>query len=222
MKNINQLGSIISEFYSLKSDKIINDYHWKINYSNLPLNIKLNTNQSLFKQNLELKKELTNQFKNNYKEAKNLVKYYIHDWGGIRTNSDETLKKYIEELPEKVIENGKKGIASWSKALTVFDYKKYAIFDARVSVSLNGLIISKIKGEKDFFPILPSRNKAIADFNKKIRIGNSINFIDSEVFYRTYLDLIKTVASEHKVGIAEIEMCLFAYAEELAQNCFKK
>jgi len=30
------------------------------------------------------------------------------------------------------------------------------------------------------------------------------------------------VAKELNVGIAEIEMCLFAYAEEIAKNSFKK
>ena len=37
-----------------------------------------------------------------------------------------------------------------------------------------------------------------------------------------YLDIIKMVARELNVGISEIEMCPFAYAEEIAKNSFKK
>ena len=70
---------------------------------------------------------------------------------------------------------------------------------------------------------MPSRNNAIKEFNQKLsRKLNKQDFIDSDLFYQMYLDIIKMVARELNVGISEIEMCLFAYAEEIAKNSFKK
>ena len=133
------------------------------------------------------------------------------------------MRSYCEKSPVDIIKNGKKGIASWSKALTVLNYREYAIFDARVSVSLNGLILQQLDENSRYFPIMPSRNNAIKEFNQKLRLKlNKQDFIDSDLFYQMYLDIIKMVARELNVGISEIEMCLFAYAEEIAKNSFKK
>jgi hypothetical protein len=226
MKNISQITRVLVKFYNHKCDNIDVVYKWNINYHKLPDGIKLNEKKSLFHQNLNLKHDLTNRYKKNEKdkkEIKRLIKYYISDWGGIHTNSDETLRSYCEKSPEFIIKNGKKGIASWSKALTVINFRQYAIFDARVSVSLNGLILQHIDEKTEFFPILPSRNKIIKEFNQKLKIKlNKQDFINSDIFYQTYLDIIKIVAKELKVGIAEIEMLLFAYAEEIAKNCVKR
>jgi hypothetical protein len=226
MKKIKQLIKVVVKFYSLKCDKIDVVYKWKINSTKLPKGIKLNEKKSLFHQNLNLKHELTNQYKKvskDKKEIKKLIKYYIYDWGGIHKNSDTTLNSYCDKSPVDLIKNGKKGIASWSKALTVVNYKEYAIFDARVSVSLNGLILQYLGESAEFFPILPTRNKEIKEFNQKLRQKiNRQDIIDSVLFYQTYLGIIKMVAKELNVDIAEVEMCLFAYSEEIARNSFKK
>ena len=226
MKNFNQLTKVVAKFYRLKCDKIDVEYKWKINCTKLPKGIELKENKSLFHQNLNLKHELTKRYKKvekDKKEIKKVIKYYISDWGGIHTNSDTTLRSYCEKSPVDIIKNGKKGIASWSKALTVLNYREYAIFDARVSVSLNGLILQQLDKNSRFFPIMPSRNNAIKEFNQKLsRKLNKQDFIDSDLFYQMYLDIIKMVARELNVGISEIEMCLFAYAEEIAKNSFKK
>ena len=66
-----------------------------------------------------------------------LIEYYISTWGGIHTNSEESMMEYSTLSASELIKLGKKGIASWSKAIVVHDPEEYAIFDARVAISLN-------------------------------------------------------------------------------------
>lgn len=156
------LIQVVSEFYNEKRKYIKSKYNWKINVDSLPDCIKLPNNTSLFEQNIELKKALTKQFnkvKGNKTEVLELIRYYISYWGGIHTNSERTLKSNTDSDVDEIIEKGTKGIASWSKALTVFNYEKYAIFDARVSVSLNGLIYQETGIQGSYFPILSSETK---------------------------------------------------------------
>ena len=79
------------------------------------------------------------------------------------------MEEYSKLSASQLIKNGKKGIASWSKAIVVHDPNEYAIFDARVAISLN--CIQKLYGLNYavLFPVLPSRNKIVALGNKLIR-----------------------------------------------------
>lgn len=43
----------------------------------------------------------------------------------------------------------------------------------------------------------------------------------TDTFYREYLNLITDVAKKSKGSMAEIEMSLFAYAEDIANETFK-
>ena len=216
---------VVREYFDAKKKDVKSKYDWTINFANLPDCVKLQTNTSLFEQNIELKKALTKQFKkvkDNKTEVLKLIRYYISYWGGIHTNSESTLKSYADSDVDEIIGKGTKGIASWSKALTVFNYEKYAIFDARVSASLNGLIYQETSIHGSFFPILISRNNTIKGFNMKLRnVTNRSSFKPTDTFYREYIKLLTEVANKSKVSIAEIEMSLFAYAEDIANETFK-
>ena len=114
-------------------------YSWReINEEKLPLGIQLPLGNQYIK-NLVLKQELNNRWKNSETEEDkfNLIKYYIATWGGIHTNSLESMNEYARLSADELIKKGKKGIASWSKAIVIHDPDKYAIFDARVAISLN-------------------------------------------------------------------------------------
>ena len=133
------------------------------------------------------------------------------------------MEEYSKLSASQLIKNGKKGIASWSKAIVVHDPNEYAIFDARVAISLN--CIQKLYGLNDavLFPVLPSRNKIVALGNKLIKAtakSESWEKAYEENFYTQYLKILNYVAKELNSDISTIEMLLFAKAEELVQDAY--
>ena len=144
-----KLTEIIVE-YSKKYVNENNDwYNWReINEDKLPMGIELPEGNQYLK-NVVLKKELNKKWKEsqNVEDKLILIKYYIATWGGIHTNSLESMEEYSKLSASQLIKNGKKGIASWSKAIVVHDPNEYAIFDARVAISLN--CIQKLYGLND-------------------------------------------------------------------------
>ena len=220
----------LTEIIVKYSKKYINEnndwYNWReINEDKLPMGIKLpNGNQYL--KNVVLKKELNKKWKESQSDEDKLIliKYYIATWGGIHTNSSESMEEYSKFSASELIKNGKKGIASWSKAIVVHDPNEYAIFDARVAISIN--CIQKLYGINDavLFPVLPSRNKIVAIGNKLIKAtakSESWEKAYEENFYTQYLKILNYVAKELNSDISTIEMLLFAKAEELVQDTYK-
>ncbi|WP_431158827.1 hypothetical protein [Winogradskyella poriferorum] len=136
---MNNIEKAIEQYCDLNLTNENNWYNWSIDMNNLPEQINIYDGNN-YEQNIQLKQDLNKLWAktNNQEEKENLIKYYIRDWGGIRTNRPETIKKYTASTTEELINTlGKRGIASWSKALVVKDSENYAIFDARVSISLN-------------------------------------------------------------------------------------
>jgi|TARA_B110000261_G_C12970907_1_gene312455 hypothetical protein len=220
-----KLTEIIVE-YSKKYVNENNDwYNWReINEDKLPMGIELPKGNQYLK-NVVLKKELNKKWKEsqNVEDKLILIKYYIATWGGIHTNSLESMEEYSKLSASQLIKNGKKGIASWSKAIVVHDPNEFAIFDARVAISLN--CIQKLYGLNDavLFPVLPSRNKIVALGNKLIKAtakSESWEKAYEENFYTQYLKILNYVAKELNSDISTIEMLLFAKAEELVQDAY--
>lgn len=221
------LSKIIAEYAREYINELNDWYSWReINEEKLPFGMKLPTGNQYIK-NVYLKKKL-NRF---WRDAQDngtryqLIKYYISTWGGIHTNSDESMYEYSTLSAVELIKLGKKGIASWSKAIVVHDPEKYAIFDARVSISLNCIQKLYNLSEPSLFPILPSRNKKVALGNKLIKQTaktESWRKTKNESFYRDYLDILRSVANELGADISTIEMLLFAKAEELVESTFPK
>jgi len=222
---VSRLVKKVATYYKSNCQKLNKKYYWKVNTENLPFsNLKLN-GSNLLELNLNLKKVLNRMFFKSSSRAERIAitKYYIYYWGGIHSNAESKIEFYATEEVHKIIELGNKGIASWSKALTARNSKKYAIFDARVSVSLNGLIYNEFGKNGMYFPLLTTRNEKIKKFHKDFRreIGRE-HYLSSDTFYEFYLDIIHAVAKECNTTISEVEMCLFAFAEEVALNTFKK
>ena len=198
-------------------------YSWrKINATLIPNRVKAEGINQYF-QNINLKGALHKEWllAIDDKRKEELVKYYIKDWGGIKSNGENKLKEYTHAREDNLIQKGKSGIASWSKALVVRNPSQYAIFDARVSASLNCLQIIHNIENKVLYPLLSSRNN-------KIKIGNKMldtlskkgswtkaNDID---FYNDYLVLLNGVANKRNEHISTVEMLLFAKAEDLVDE----
>ena len=220
----------LTEIIVKYSKKYVNEnndwYNWReINEDKLPMGIELPKGNQYLK-NVILKKELNKKWKESQSDEDKLIliKYYIATWGGIHTNSSESMEEYSKFSASELIKNGKKGIASWSKAIVVHDPNEYAIFDARVAISLN--CIQKLYGLNDavLFPVLPSRNKIVAIGNKLIKAtakSESWKKAYEENFYTQYLKILNYVAKELNSDISTIEMLLFAKAEELVQDTYK-
>ena len=220
-----RLTEIIVEYSKKYVNKNNDWYNWReINEDKLPMGIKLPEGNQYVK-NVVLKKELNKKWKESKSDEDRLIliKYYIATWGGIHTNSKESMEEYSKLSATQLIKNGKKGIASWSKAIVVHNPDEYAIFDARVAISLN--CIQKLYGLKDavLFPILPSRNKIVAIGNKLIKDtakSESWEKANEENFYTQYLKILNYVAIELSTNISTIEMLLFAKAEEIVENTY--
>lgn len=217
------LKSAIIELGNDLFDETNDWYNWrKINETLIPQEIKLPAGNQ-YKKNITLKVKLHDKWKleTDLSKKGELIEYYIKTWGGIRGNKPFAIEEYRSLLAEELIEKGVKGIASWSKALVIQDYNKYAIFDARVSCSLNALQIIYNTKDKRLYPILASQNKRIIQANKKLKlISTEYNWIKPNefTFYNEYLELLSSSANELNSNISTVEMLLFAKAEELIKK----
>lgn len=201
-------------------------YNWRnVNESKIPDAIQLPEGNQ-FKKNIALKELLHSKWKNekDIEKRGKYIAYYIIDWGGIKGNKSDSMKEYQENNAEELIQKGIKGVASWSKALVLHNPNEYAIFDARVSASLNCLQIINEVNNKILFPILASQNKTIISANKTIKgISKTEKWkvFDEYNFYRQYLNILKKTSQELNTNISTVEMLLFAKAEELINKSFK-
>jgi hypothetical protein len=202
-------------------------YRWQVP-GDLPTGISI-CGTSAYHQNVSLKKSLHEAWaKGDATRRFELTKWYISRWGGIHRNSRDTIEHYAESQANTLINRGQWGIASWSKALCIHDPDKYAIFDARVSMALNSLIVlNGLTATEDLFPILSTRNKEIGRANaelKKLSRRNGLRFRHNDAFYLEYLKLLKTVVSRsetsHPIGVYTIEMLLFSLAPTLTRQAF--
>lgn len=223
------LATSLTDFATEHIDTENNWYDYDFDILQLPVEMTISGGTS-YHRNVELKYGLHKHWKaGDDTEKEKVIRWFICDWGGIRGHKEETMKCYANSAPKDLISLGKYGVASWSKALSVYDPNQFAIFDARVSTSLNALqIISEVKNPS-LFPVLPSQNR-------KISYGNLLfpdhaaskrwNKLQNSTYYRTYIRLLEqTLAKLPKtegVGIYTIEMLLFSYAEKLLYRAFPK
>lgn len=218
-----QIENQIRQYVLENIDELAKSYSWSIDPNYLPIGITITEKDSVYIQNVMLKKELNRLWSENTDQLfrNQLIRYYIVDWGGIKSNRSQTLDIYGSQDAESLIKRGLKGIASWSKALVVHNPDKYAIFDARVSFSINCIRYLSDNEEQIFFPKLSSRNKRIAFGAEYIwqhaKYKNWTRLRNKEVYFN-YLQIIHNVANELNTSISTIEMLLFADAEKLSEK----
>ena len=186
--------------------------------------------------NIELKRELHERFENAPSdEREKLVRYYVTTWGGIKIGT-ETFRRYACERTEPLAGSGLDGIASRSKALVLHDPSRYAIYDSRVAVSLNYLVIRRVGhgrgyiGQRDgrkCFPLPPPRATWTQSAHRACRTLSErfdIPFYSKTApdFYSDYLRCIRVAASmlsdsEHRrICMHWVESMLFGMAERSA------
>ncbi len=195
-------------------------YTWEINSEHLPVDLSL-SGKNIYEQNISLRHQLHHAFlaTTDFEEKYKIIRWYIYHWGGVKANSNNTLAEYSQSPPETLILKGADGIASWSKALSIIDPVRYAIYDARVAMSLNALQVIYAVDSPQYFPPLKGRNTLINFFQAKLQTTFSQwNKASTQTFYQEYLALLQIVADQFSENVTrhEVEMLLFVHAEELS------
>jgi len=198
-------------------------YPWRVNPRSLPAGIVLPMG-SPYRQNVALKLQLSDMYSTADNDLKReITYYYIVKWGGIKRNTQENIRSYALDTPGSLIARGSKGIASWSKALCIRCPNEYAIYDARVALSLNCLQIISPAITPIVFPLLPGQNKLISLGSRMVLRYASVHgwaVARERDFYREYSDVLSSAAQFLGTNLYTLEMLLFAKAPELLQEAF--
>lgn len=198
-------------------------YRWPVNPNFLPTGIVLPIG-SPYVQNVALKLQLSDMYSAADDHLKQeITYYYIVKWGGIKRNTKENIRSYSLDTPASLIERGSKGIASWSKALCIRCPNEYAVYDARVALSLNCLQIISPIDTPIVFPLLLGQNKLINLGNRMVRRYASAHgwaAAHEREFYQQYNSILSSAAQLLGANLYTLEMLLFAKAPELLHEEF--
>jgi hypothetical protein len=207
------------------SDYLSNSYHllgeiyqWDFNLKDFPDNSYVKVGDNDYQKSRHLRNFIHQQIEDKSIQSSQFEKWYVHNWGGVKTNKQETLQNYINSSSSELINNNIKGIATWSKILAVRNPSQFTIYDARVALSLNSIqkkfdVIDPVE-----FPHLPSRNKTFV-IPAQVKIKKSGFFCNKKSinFYKFYIDLLQTTVKNQKLyDIQDAEMILFANAKNLS------
>ena len=188
-----------------------------------------------YEKNVSLKLELSKKFHANDLDVNRISKWIIMSWGGIKTLSKK-IDDYIYCVETKSYPDYLDGVASYSKLFAMFYPKEFAIYDARVAVSLN--VIQLLSDEKNalFFPYLSGRNKVTGDQTSGRGFSNIYDFKKNQIeatsqkhwefnqrkdVYKIYNEILSEICKKNNWDLWDIEMLLFAKAEELVLKISK-
>jgi hypothetical protein len=219
-ENSMKLQEALNGYLLTNVNQIQSSYEWDFPTKNLPTPYAKKFNND-YKNSLDLRAFIHDAIKSKSAKAGELQAWYVRDWGGVKTNSPSTLDEYIQTSSVDLIQRGDKGIASWSKMLSVRDPSKYAIYDARVAMSLNTISLTQSSESTLFFPQLASRNKKIVSAQAAVKMHAKRRALQpAKYFYNDYLNLLSQAVKEcgNKFDIQTAEMVLFANAEILASH----
>lgn len=207
----------IKNFIDQHIGQLLETYLWKFSTENLPIKFDF-YGTSEYENSLNLRMHLHNAYLVHDKSREDIQNWYVTNWGGVRSNRKETLKKYCELSAPELISLGSKGIASWSKMLSIRDPSQYCIYDARVGFALNAVQAIYKVDDPIYFPLLPSRNTFIRSSEPYIReLFKEVPL--AKDFYMTYNSILKNYCKSNKSwGIQSAEMVFFSQAPLLASQ----
>jgi hypothetical protein len=230
-----ELIARLSSFLTPYIENVQDSYNWPIP-DNLPLNLSIDRNTSNYQQNVDLKLSLSRLWSSSSIEHKCFIaEWIVKEWGRIT--------KGMQSLPDMVnrIENGTfdcpyARVASYSKILAVKNPFTFAIYDARVSVSLNAVQILEDLDCGIAFNMPPGRNKLTGFTGKGVGFSEQTIFkpkytttnrgwakVKRAVTYKLYLQTLQDIRARIKGSeLYDIEMALFSIAPELASLAMEK
>ncbi len=191
--------------------------------------------QSNYEKNVELKLLLSEEFKSKNLDVRKISEWIIKSWGGIPKLS-KNIDEYIKKVSEKEYPNMLSGVASYSKLFAMFYPREFAIYDARVAVSLNVIQLLSDECEVLFFPYLSGRNKItgyqktkkgfsrLPEFNRaniSKTSGKSWGYLDAAEVYPEYNNILTSICFQKNWNLWDIEMLLFSKAEDLVMQIRK-
>jgi hypothetical protein len=174
-------------------------------------------------QNVELRKLLSPLLKGSDFDIRlEAMRWVIYDWGHVRgkRGSERDWPEKFGSYETSVIENFIKSnnhyrIASWSKALAFADSSTYAIYDARVAMSLNS-ILDKIRHERKFYmppPSSPDLGRLFTKVKEHVRAQYEFKQI-AYMGYSEYRRLLNAIVQKGLApNVLEVEMRLFANSD---------
>jgi len=157
-------------------------------------------------------------------ERMHFARWIVRDWGGIKRNSPDTIKRHLALAEQTEPLTPFSGVASYSKILSIKDPTAYAIFDARVAYSLNAIQLAQSAKEANpagflVFPCPPGQNREISGEGKKpgymdilgrpALLSRGFIFIDKKDAYEVYLKLLRLVCEKSQQSMLDVEMELF-------------
>jgi hypothetical protein len=225
----------IEPFEGLGLDAAKSDYSWdlpRISFDGTPLH----TNKTSFEANVELKTRLNEAWNANPDLRPEIAHWVVSSWGGIRGNQHQTLDIYCSRASREDPSTPLSGISSFSKILAIKDPDKYAIYDARVAVSLNAIQMIYQVSSGMAFPYVLGRNRITGDaaskpprgfvYREAAKVKNLISApyywkrVPRDQAYARYLGLLRENARNIGVPLCHLEMTLFCYAPALACRVF--
>ena len=184
--------------------------------------------QDSAERNIHLRTLLVKPLKSKNPEVRlEAIKWIVYSWGGVRGKRGKEeawvgeLKNYQPEVVDNFIkEKGKDRIASWSKVLGFADSSKYAIYDARVAMSLNAILDDIGHTHRFYMPPpsatdLPHYFKHMKTHIKQVFAGRRQMYYH----YEEYMDLLRSVVDKGlAINVLDAEMRLFANSDRLSQQ----
>jgi len=178
--------------------------------------------------NVQLRDALSPYLKSKDKQVRLLaIEWVVYDWGHVRGKSEkhekwpEQLKNFEPDVVNDFISaNYQNRIASWSKVLGFADSRNYAIYDARVAMSLNA-ILDNTNYKYRFYMPPPSSTKLSSLFSdiKDHVAGHYAGKHPTYLGYFDYMDLLNAfVEKELAPNVLEAEMRLFAHGMTFAKH----
>lgn len=183
------------------------------------------------KQNIALKHHLSKRWATaNADEKMRLAQWIVKDWGGIKRNKKEKILRYVDRADAERPMTPFEGVSSYSKILAIKDPMRYAIFDARVAVSLNAIQLLLLKagllGPPNLlaFPTPWGQNARMQRFWTAAFPSGMTNLaferLGEDETYSTYLYVLRQISQQTAKTILELEMFLFAQADDLGNRGF--
>lgn len=188
-----------------------------------------------YEKNVALKLLISGAIQRQNIDLDRLATWIITTWGGIPKLSKST-PDYIKNAISKEYPKKLTGVASYSKLFAMFYPEEFAIYDARVAVSLNIIQLLSPHTNVIFFPYLSGRNKItgyqstnqgfsrMPEFSRKNIAKTSSKLWESMpngAVYSNFNQIINSVCTSNNWKLYDVEMLLFSKAEDLVRQLQK-
>jgi len=216
------LQTAVNLYLSSQTQFLERDYNWDFSLNGFPDVNYQKCGSNDYARSRHLRNYIHEKINSESSESFDYQNWYVKYWGGVRTNKPETIQIYIKSDYQSLLSLEKKGVATWSKILSIRDPKSYAIYDARVALAINSIQKKYSVSNPVLFPQLNSRNNSFV-LPTQHKIKNSKYFSDAMNldFYSRYLELLSGYAnSQNNFDIQDAEMVFFSGAKQLSQVWF--